>query len=133
MESDTRKANFLNILDQRFCTEDGFYGVRQRIRCRNLNIDDPHVDFSLMDYLGFFEILDVFHKKGILTSYDIYSQFGTYIMEAMDNESILKIVEEEKGQWRGFRHLAQDMRKVREKLQKEEQKMQKGKGKKGNR
>lgn len=126
LETATRRAEFLNVLDHRFCTEDGFARTRREIRNQKLVID-PKNDIAIRDYLGFFEVLNVFRKGDIIAPEDIYSQFGIYIREAYNNEAISKLLEREKDQWSGFREITQKMQE----LGKEEQAMQKGKDKKG--
>ena len=115
LTSDTRKAEFLNVLDQRFCTEAGFAEIRGEIRSGNFNINANN-EMKVWNYLGFFEVLNVFRKRRILNDDEIYSQFGVYILEARNDKGIDNYLESNEGYLRGFCELSQRMEEISTKL-----------------
>ncbi|MBA7490418.1 hypothetical protein ES702_00956 [subsurface metagenome] len=116
LTTNTRRAEFLNVLDHRFCTEEGFTQIRREIRNGQLTIN-PDNEMMVSDYLGFFEVLSVFRRSGILSDHEIYSQFGAYIIEAKNNKAIHSLLRSEQGFWSGFREIAQRMEEISAKYQ----------------
>ena len=107
----TAWAEFLLRLDQRFL-EKPIRDIASRIETGTLEITSEN-KWDVINYLGTFELLYEFEKKGILDRDVIVRYYADSIISASEHEGIREILEDEHStiDWSRFRTLVKELKR----------------------